>query len=360
VRRLTQQDVELAVAGGSVLAGGGGGWVDHGRVLGNLAVKTRPPLLASIDEVPQDGFVVTTSLVGANSSPTAHLEPAHYVRAVELLRDRFEGEIVGFVSSENGSSTSLNGWLQASHFDLPVIDAPCNGRAHPTGKMGSLGLGDDFLAIQAAAGGDPDAGTYVEVVASGRIDTASNVIRATAVQAGGVVAVARNPVRVSELRERAAVGALSFALDLGRRIIDARSSGDAHAAVTAAAAFLDGEEIAEGEVASVDREAVGGFDVGRVSIATSDGPSVEIDGYMEYVVAERDGRRLATFPDLIVLFDRANGDVVSFADVTKGDEVCVLIVPRDRLPLGAGVRIPDFFRELEQATGKDLVSYVFA
>jgi hypothetical protein len=41
-------------------------------------------MLASLDEVPQDGFVVTASLVGANSSPTAHLEPAHYLRAAAL------------------------------------------------------------------------------------------------------------------------------------------------------------------------------------------------------------------------------------------------------------------------------------
>jgi hypothetical protein len=250
--------------------------------------------------------------------------------------------------------------VQASYFDLPVIDAPCNGRAHPTGKMGSLGLGDDYVALQAGAGGDVDAGRYVEVVTSGRIETAAGVIRAAAVQAGGVVAVARNPVLVSELRERAAVGGLSFALELGRRVLDARADGGAHAAVTAAAGHLGGEEVAEGTVVSVTREALAGFDVGALSISATDGSTIHVDGYMEYVIAERDGRRIATFPDLIVLFDRERGDIVSFAGVAEGDEVCVLTAPRDRLPLGAGVRVPEFFRELEDATGKELVSYVFA
>jgi uncharacterized protein len=358
IRRLTREDVDFAVAGGSILAGGGGGWVEHGRLLGELAMSLRPPMLASADEVASDGFVVTASLVGANSSPTAYLEPAHYLRAVELLRDRFDGRLVGFVSSENGSSTSLNGWLQASHFDIPVIDAPCNGRAHPTGKMGSLGLGDDYFAIQAGVGGNPDVGSYVEVVASGRIAPASGVIRSAAVQAGGVVGVARNPVTADELRRRAAVGALSFALELGRHVLSARPRDGALGAVNAAAEYLHGEQVLEGTVVEVERDAVGGFDVGTVSIASADF-MIEISGYMEYVLAERDGERIATFPDLIALFDKSNGDIVSFADVESGLQVFILIVSREHLPLGAGVLIPEYFRDLEVATGKELVSYVF-
>ncbi len=41
-----------------------------------------------------------------------------------------------------GGST-FNGWLEASMLGIPLIDAPCNGRAHPTGVMGSLNLHRD-------------------------------------------------------------------------------------------------------------------------------------------------------------------------------------------------------------------------
>jgi DUF917 family protein len=359
MRYLTMTDVELAVAGGSLLAGGGGGWVEHGRTLGRLAIERGPPAFAGIDEVAQDGALVTASLVGANSSPTAYLEPEHYIRAAQLLSDRYDGQIAGFISSENGSSTTLNGWLQASAFNLPVVDAPCNGRAHPTGKMGSLGLGSGYHALQVAVGGDPTTGSYVEVVASGTIETAANVIRAAAVQAGGVVAVARNPVSVAECRERAAVGGISFALELGRRVTDARSERGGRATVEAAAEFLKGEDIGEGRVVAVKRETVGGFDIGTVRISDRGGSDIDISGYMEYVVVEVDGRRAATFPDLIVLFEAESGDVVSFAEIGEGREVIVFTASKEGLLLGAGVRVPEFYAELERATGKDLVSYVF-
>ena len=43
--------VQAAVTGGSVLAAGGGGWVDHGYWMGDLAVRLGTPRLVSIDEV---------------------------------------------------------------------------------------------------------------------------------------------------------------------------------------------------------------------------------------------------------------------------------------------------------------------
>jgi DUF917 family protein len=352
-------DVERAVAGGAILAGGGGGWVEHGRRIGALAIDMGAPLLADIDEVPRDGVLVTASLVGANSSPNAFLEPIHYVRAVQLLQTQFDDMIVGFISSENGSSTTLNGWLQASFFGVPVVDAPCDGRAHPTGKMGSLGLGDDFRAIQAGVGGSPDDGTYVEAIGVGRLDTAANIIRAAAVQAGGVVAVARNPVPAATCRERAAVGAISFALELGRRVIEARGESGPQAVVGAAAAFLHGVVAGEGTVIEVHPQAKAGFDVGTVRIRSSEGDEIEISGYMEYVVTESAGRRLATFPDLTVVFDARTGEIISLAEIAEGRDVIVLTASREHLLLGAGVMVPRFYREIEEATGKEMVPHIF-
>ncbi|TLY70919.1 MAG: DUF917 domain-containing protein, partial [Gammaproteobacteria bacterium] len=47
-RVLTAADVEFAVKGGSVLACGGGGWPEHGRELGNLAVTIGRPELVTL------------------------------------------------------------------------------------------------------------------------------------------------------------------------------------------------------------------------------------------------------------------------------------------------------------------------
>ena len=43
MRELDLEAVEAAVAGGSVLAAGGGGWVEHGYLVGRTAVSYGTP-----------------------------------------------------------------------------------------------------------------------------------------------------------------------------------------------------------------------------------------------------------------------------------------------------------------------------
>ena len=42
-RILNMDDVEAAIRGGPVFAAGGGGWADHGRMLGTAAVNAGEP-----------------------------------------------------------------------------------------------------------------------------------------------------------------------------------------------------------------------------------------------------------------------------------------------------------------------------
>ncbi|MEW6723346.1 MAG: DUF917 family protein [Bacillota bacterium] len=101
------------------------------------------------------------------------------MRAVELLRDALGVRIGGLITNENGGSATVNGWIQAATLGLPVVDAPCNGRAHPTGLMGSMGLhrSPGYLSLQAAVGGDPNQGRYLEITAAGSLAGASATVR---------------------------------------------------------------------------------------------------------------------------------------------------------------------------------------
>src|SRR6202042_2190651 len=56
MRELDLHAVHAAVAGGSVLAAGGGGWVDHGMLVGTTAVQYGTPRLVSLDELDPDAM----------------------------------------------------------------------------------------------------------------------------------------------------------------------------------------------------------------------------------------------------------------------------------------------------------------
>ena len=69
-RVLTEKDVEPAVKGGSVYAAGGGGWADHGRMLGYAAVSIGKPELVDIEELEPRDWVATSAAIGAPASTT--------------------------------------------------------------------------------------------------------------------------------------------------------------------------------------------------------------------------------------------------------------------------------------------------
>ena len=355
MKRLTREMIEAASLGGCLLGGGGGGALAKGRSMGELALQVGQPRLAGLDELAADALLVTVSAVGAPAAEGQFCTPMHYVRAVELLRESGLA-IAGLVTSENGGLASINGWFQSAVLDIPVVDAPCNGRAHPMGTMGSIGLHklEGYVSRQAAAGGDPQRGAYTELVVSAGVAEAARLVRQAAVSAGGMVAVARNPVTAAYAREHAAPGAISQAIELGRIMLAARPAG----AAAAAAEFLGGQLAATGVVRRLALETRGGFDLGRLVV--DDGSAeYELSFWNEYMTLERGGRRLATFPDLIATVDAASGLPLPTADLRDGMRVALVTAPKRSLILGAGVRDPELFREAEKTLGLEIIRYSF-
>lgn len=342
-RRLTADDVGAAVWGGAILGGGGGGLIDAGERAARLAVQVGTPELWSIDEFAEDASTVTVALVGAPAAPHPHVLPVHLLRTIELMRRELPAgrELAGLHSNENGAETTVNGWFHAALTGLPVIDLACNGRAHPSSVMGALGLHTepDYLSIQCFAGG---AGEHaVEGTVRGRLEKTSALVRRASVEAGGLVAVARNPVAVGYARRHGAPGAISAAIDLGRRYLDG--------GVDAVARHLGGRIVAEGAVASYSCEQQEGLDVGLVRLDDARGTTLRFIN--EYMLLEQNGERVASFPDLIMTFLDDGQPLVS-AKVARGARVRVLLAPRARLLLSRTMHMPELYRSLEASIGQ--------
>ncbi|MEM0015125.1 MAG: DUF917 family protein [Zestosphaera sp.] len=351
--KVDDKTAEAAVLGGSFFGGGGGGDLKTGLLSARLAVELGDLYIVDVDEVPSGSYVVTASLVGAPAAKERYLKPSHMVRSAELLRDYGGVCVGGFISSENGGASTANGWIPAAALEIPVIDAPADGRAHPTGVMGSMGLHKvrEYTSVQAAVGGNKESGTYVEVVARGSLAKVDKLIREASVQAGGMVAVTRNPVSPEYLKENAAVGALSKAVEVGR--IMRRHYGDAESIAAEVIKYLGGGRVVDkGVIDNVSLETRGGYDIGRV-VVKGGLKSYEITFWNEYMTLEdASGVRLATFPDLIVTLDLKTSLPLPSAEVKTGDEVLIVTVPKEFVPLGAGVKDPEILKQVEAVVGK--------
>lgn len=357
-RILTDKDVEPAVKGGSVYAAGGGGWADHGRMLGYAAVGVGRPELVSIDELSPDDWVATAAAIGAPASTTPwEMRGVDYIKAVQLLQDALGEKLSGLIVGQNGKSSTLNGWLPSAVLGTKVVDAVGDIRAHPTGDMGSIGMaGSPEQMIQTAVGGNRSESRYIELVVRGATAKVSPVLRTAADQSGGFIASCRNPLRASYVKKNAALGGISLALKLGEAIIAAeKKSGaaviDAIAKTTGGTILVTGKVTAKSVVYTKDA-----FDIGTITVGT--GSAAKVLHVMNEYMAIEDaaGTRLATFPDVITTLDK-DGLPLSVGQVEIGMELFVLHVPKTVIPLASSVLDPSVYPYVEKSMGIEIARY---
>ncbi|MBB3311640.1 hypothetical protein FHT78_003405 [Rhizobium sp. BK196] len=357
-RILVEKDVEAAVKGGSVYAAGGGGWADHGRMLGYAAVNVGKPELVSIEELGDNDWIATAAAIGAPASTTPwEMQGIDYVKAVQLLQEALGEKLSGLIIGQNGKSSTLNGWLPSAILGTKVIDAVGDIRAHPTGDMGSIGMaGSPEQMIQTAVGGNRSENRYIELVVKGATAKISPVLRAAADQSGGFIASCRNPLRASYVRRNAALGGISMALKLGEAIIEAEKRGGS-AIIDAICKTTGGHILAEGTITKKDvvytKEA---FDIGTITVGAGD-KAVTLHVMNEYMaVDDADGRRVATFPAVITTLSE-EGEPLSVGQLKGGMHVFILHVPKDIIPLSASVLDPTVYPPVEKAMGIEIARY---
>jgi DUF917 family protein len=353
-RTLTIEDVEAGVVGGLFLSAGGSGRsaVAKNRGLGRMALDTGGVRLVSLDEVDPDASIITATAVGAPGFANWTIKPRDAIDAARKLIAHLDNPPVGVIC---GHVPGFNAWLAAAALGLDYVDAAANGRGHPTVKMGGMGLASrpDLSITQVACSGSTAERNRLTFVAEGDIIRTSNVLRQAAVVNGGLIYAARGPLTAAFVRENGAPGAITFQLDLGRAMLKASGADRVRATVD----FLGGELLVDGEVIENTVTYASGFDLGRMTVRGARCETV-LGVYNEFMTADADGERVATFPDLIGSFDPATGDVVSISESNPGARIAVVIAHRSRFPVGKGALDPAVFPEVEQAMGVDLRSYL--
>jgi uncharacterized protein len=359
-RVLRLQDVEAAIRGGSVFAAGGGGFVDHGRALGTTAVTIGEPELVSMDEVPDDAFIATAAAIGAPAGTTQwQMLGADYVKAVEILQDALGAPLYGLMIGQNGMSSTMNAWLPAALLGTKVVDAVGDVRAHPTGDMGSIGMAaSPEPTIQVAVGGHRASHSYIEVVARGATAKISPILRKAADMSGGFIASCRNPVRAFYVKEHAALGGISLALELGHAIMAAEAKGGP-AVVETICRTTSGMIVAEGKVTRKDvTYSEGAFDIGTITIRSGHRDFV-LYVMNEYMAVEEGDARVATFPDVITTLD-TEGRPVSVGHVSEGSELAIFHIAKSHLPLSSSVKDPTVYPAVEAALGIAIARYALS
>ena len=335
---LDERRLRELVYGGAVLGAGGGGSIEAGLAAGSEALALGSPRLAGIDELAPTTLIATLSIVGSMGGMSgAQPRPQHGLALRQLAR--LEKKHIGAViASEVGPQAVTYGWRESAIAGIPIVDAPCNGRAHPLGVMGSLGLNRNpsHVAGVVAIGGKA-ASNYVHLSLRTSATKAGKMIRDTAASSRIPLAVARNLLPASYVRNHAAIGGLKYAAQVGAIVLREMKHG-LDRLLQRLARFMGGRILFAGRVNSVSLTESHGFTLGHIRLQDRRGYECGVGVCNEYLVLRKERKILATFPDLITIFDFESSLPLASPQVKPGMRVTVLGVPRSRLKLGSTMK----------------------
>ena len=137
MRTIGLEDIDDLALGATLLGTGGGGDPYIAKLMVKQAIEEYGPIkVVSPDELPQDGLVLTTAVIGA---PTVILEKIpsgeEFKKSVTAMAQYLGKDPVALMPIEVGGMNTLIPLVTAAELGLPVIDADSMRRAFPQIEM---------------------------------------------------------------------------------------------------------------------------------------------------------------------------------------------------------------------------------
>lgn len=324
--RVTKQEINDLAVGAAILGTGGGGDPYIGKLMALQVIDRKGPVkLLDPSEVEDDALVIPSAAMG---TPTVLIEKVpsgeEAIKAFELLQNYLGKRAHATCPIEAGGVNSTIPFVVAGTMNIPVVDADGMGRAFPELQMVSFTLHGVKATPMAMA---DEKGNCI------MFDTINNlwtekIARAATIKMGGTAWIAFYACNGKKFQESAIWGTVSKGIEIGRTLREAKASG--HNQLDALLDCTKGYLLFRGKIISVERANIGGFARGEAVIQGLDeykGRTMSIRFQNENLVAEVDGKILASVPDLICVIDSETVAPITTERLRYGYRVLVISFP---------------------------------
>ncbi|TYP54222.1 DUF917 domain-containing protein [Thermosediminibacter litoriperuensis] len=329
--RLEKIDLEAVedIAVGAALLGTGGGGDPHvGKLMAIQSIQKNGPVkLIDVEDVPDDALVVPVAMMGA---PTVLVEKVPSGReifnAFESLQNFLGKEVFAVLPIEAGGVNSMIPIMVAAEKKVPLVDVDGMGRAFPELQMVTYHLFGISATPMVLA---DEKGNSLLLKTINNFWTESLARNATVVM-GGSVMIAIYPMTGKQVKQAGIRNIVSYSAQIGRVIREALKRGDDP--IEALLKATDGIPLFKGKISDVIRRTTGGFVRGEAYLDGIDqykGESFTINFQNENLIALRNGKVVATVPDLICVVDAHTGLPITTEGLRYGQRVFVLGIPCD-------------------------------
>ena len=330
--RITADQVSSLALGGAFLATGGGGDTLIGEILAETALAKSGGIdLIPLSSLDDDAIVVAIGGVGSptimQEKPSNGMEPQWALEALESFLGKKADALIAF---EAGGVNALVPLCAAAETGIPVVDADGMGRAFPELQMESFSIyGVSATPLAVAA----EQGDRLVIDHARSSEVAEKLVRHFAVAAGGGQCTSAEHVMDGKTAKRVSIDrTISLCIEIGKLIESAGARIDdfltALTNLLAPTHYGAVKKLYDGKIADIARRVEGGYDFATAQLSPLLGEAAPITIHIknEYLLAEQNGRALATTPDLICLLDLETGRPITAETLRFGQRVCVIAI----------------------------------
>lgn len=304
-RQICLRDIASLCVGASVLGSGGGGdTAILSSFVDEIMKEAGSVDLISVGDLGENDLVIPLAYLGSPAvslvqGPTLPL----FVSLIEaIIADQPNKRIV-LMPAEIGGCNALAPLVPASVLGLPVLDADLIGRAFPKVSMCKPAINHPnqtrYFYMSNRDG-------HVQKLMAQNVAEMEEKAREFCIQSGGSASIATFIFEGDQHSSHAIEGSVTRAFRMGEALLSNQG-----------VATMGGHLQASGMVVSLQRETVGGFLLGSVTLSTNEG-EVVVAFQNEYVCAVRGGVPFIQTPDLVVLFDRDTKTPVASETLREG------------------------------------------
>jgi DUF917 family protein len=192
----------------------------------------------------------------------------------------------------------------------------------------------------------------LELYACGVPRALLHMLQRDAGESWGALVLACGPFCRQWLLEHGRLNLLSHAIGIGEAIVEIEDSTGSLVA-SAIGRKVGGQLIASGSITDIVWQGRGARGYGNIHIKDRQNRDVELLFLDRYVALDLAGRRVATFPDLLVTLG-IKGTPLSGRELSRGQEVHILMVPHRQRTSQMTARLEEVYRALESITGKSM------
>ncbi|MCL2913475.1 DUF917 domain-containing protein [Shewanella corallii] len=305
----TVEQIKDLTRGAVFLGTGGGGDPYVGELLLLQEIrKGRHVRVIKASELADDAQVVSIAGIGAPSVLVEHLQSEDTCRSlVAKMEAQLGKKIDAIIPAEIGGLNSIIPMAVSAQLGLPVIDADGMGRAFPHLEMVTFSVyGSSAVPICIAN----EFGDSVIIEKTTTDRKAEDLARGICANLGAMIYSALYPMSGAETKAKAVHNTLSYCMEIGRGIREAREQ--LSNPIEGIMAILEQPDIDrharilfEGKVIDINRETRDGWHWASVVMAPLDGGDdrFELDIQNEYLQGKLNGKTTCLVPDLIATLD---------------------------------------------------------